>query len=125
MHRGRQKEAWAMKLTDVEVNGRSQNGRIQVGGYFGPRRVAYEIPREPLDDYFPRSDLSDAQRHTLMTSNLNAIKAIMQLKMRTAGVERDQRAGGIVLAARLRSARPANQTRVMARCSLHSKRTTR
>jgi len=71
-----------MELTDVEVNNRPQiDGSIQVGGYFGARRVVYEIPRVPLDDYFPqRPDLSDAQHHTLVTSNLDAIKAIMQRK---------------------------------------------
>jgi hypothetical protein len=71
-----------MKLTDVEVNSKPQiDGGIQVGGYFGARRVVYEIPRVPLDDYFPRRPhLNDAQRHTLVTSNLDAIKAIMQRK---------------------------------------------
>jgi hypothetical protein len=70
-----------MKLTDVEVNSKPQiYGSIQVGGYFGARRVVYEIPRVPLDDYFPRRQLSDAQRHMLVTSNLDAIKAIVQRK---------------------------------------------
>ena len=65
-----------MELTDVEVNNRPQiDGSIQVGGYFGAGRVVYEIPRVPLDDYFPqRPDLSDAQRHTLVTSNLERSK---------------------------------------------------
>jgi hypothetical protein len=69
-----------MKLTDVEVNGAPQiDQSILVGGYFGPRRVVYKIPRVPLDDYFPRRpDLTDAERHTLVTSNLDSIKIIMQ-----------------------------------------------
>jgi len=69
-----------MKLTDVEVNDRPEiDGSIRVGGHFGARRVVYQIPRVPLDDYFPKwPHLSDAQRHTLVTSNLNAIKGIMQ-----------------------------------------------
>ena len=72
----------SMILTDVKVNDRPEiGGSIQVGGHFGARRVVYEIPRVPLDDYFPKwPRLSDAQRHTLVTSNLNAIKAIMQRK---------------------------------------------
>ena len=50
-------------------------------GYFDKRRVVYEIPREPLDDYFPqRPHLTDAQRHTLVTSNLDSIAAVMQEK---------------------------------------------
>lgn len=71
-----------MKLTDVEVNSKPQiDGSIQVGGYFGARRVVYEIPRITLDDYFPRRPhLSDEERRTLVTSNLDAIKAIMHRK---------------------------------------------
>lgn len=70
-----------MKLTDVEVNGRPTGHMIQVGGYYGKRRVVYEIPREPLDDYFRgRPHLTDSQRHTLVTSNIGSIAAAMQDK---------------------------------------------
>ena len=71
-----------MKLADVEVNSTPKiDGSILVGGYFGPRRVVYEIPRVLLDDYFPRRPhLNDAQRRTLVTSNLDSIKIIMQRK---------------------------------------------
>ena len=70
-----------MKLTDVEVNGQSMGSIIQVGAYYNKRRVVYEIPREPLDDYFRgRPHLTDAQRHTLVTSNIESIAAVMQSK---------------------------------------------
>ncbi|MCP3477689.1 hypothetical protein NLM33_46980 (plasmid) [Bradyrhizobium sp. CCGUVB1N3] len=48
-----------VKLTDIAVD-KPQGYRVVVGGYFGDRRVIYEIPREPLDDYFPhRPHLTD------------------------------------------------------------------
>ena len=69
-----------MRLTDVEVD-KQQLYSVKVGGYFGDRRVVYEIPREALDDYFHgRPHLTDTQRHTLVTSNLESISAVMQQK---------------------------------------------
>lgn len=69
-----------MKLTDVEMD-KLQAHVVRVGGYFGKRRVIYEIPREPLDDYFRhRPRLSDLERYTLVASNLEAIKIVMQQK---------------------------------------------
>ncbi|MGY3448344.1 hypothetical protein [Bradyrhizobium sp. USDA 4353] len=69
-----------MKLIDVEVD-KPQSNLVKVGGYFGKRRVIYEIPREPLDDYFRhRPHLTDLERHTLVTSNLEAITVVMQQK---------------------------------------------
>jgi hypothetical protein len=69
-----------MPLTNIEVDG-PQHDWVRVGGYYGDRRVIYEIPREPLDDYFQhRPHLTDLQRHTLVTSNLEAVAAAMQRK---------------------------------------------
>jgi hypothetical protein len=69
-----------MKLTDMEVAPPQLYG-VKVGGHFGDRRVIYEMPREALDDYFRhRPHLTDAQRHTLVTSNLDSIAAAMQTK---------------------------------------------
>ncbi len=84
-----------MKLTDVEVNERPIGSMIQVGGYYDKRRVVYEIPREPLDDYFRgRPHLTDAQRHTLVTSNIDSIAAAMQDKCeRQAWSETDRGTG--------------------------------
>ena len=70
-----------MKLIDVEVSGPQIDHSFQVAGYFGKRRVVYEIPREPLDDYFPRRPhLTDMDRRMLVTSNLEAITTVMQQK---------------------------------------------
>jgi hypothetical protein len=70
-----------MKLTDVEVSRPQIDHAIQVAGYFGTRRAVYEIPRESLDDYFPRRPhLTDTERHTLVKSNLKAIMTVMQQK---------------------------------------------
>jgi len=70
-----------MRLTDVEVN-KPQIHRIdmpiRVTGKFGARWVGYQIPRQPLEDYSPRSDLDDdARRFVLVRSNLDAIRNIM------------------------------------------------
>jgi hypothetical protein len=69
-------------MTLVDVDCRPQvDYSIQVAGYFGERRVVYEIPREALDDYFPkRPHLTDMERHTLAKSNLDSITAVMQKK---------------------------------------------
>jgi hypothetical protein len=68
-----------MKLRDVEVSAPQIDHSIQVAAYFGKLRVVYEIPREPLDDYFPRRPhLTDVERRTLVTSNLESITAVMQ-----------------------------------------------
>jgi hypothetical protein len=67
-----------MKLTGIDCRPEADYS-IQVAGYFGDRRVVYEIRREPLDDYFPkRSHLTDTERHTLVKSNLDSITAVMQ-----------------------------------------------
>jgi hypothetical protein len=69
------------KLVDVKCNRTAAGTMIEVAGYFGSRRVVYEIPREALDDYFPgRPHLTDEQRFTLVKSNLEAIAAAMQDK---------------------------------------------
>ena len=53
--------------------------KIPVAGYFGDRRVVYEIPCKALDDYFPdRPHLTDRQRFALVKSNVDAIAAAMQ-----------------------------------------------
>jgi len=94
-----------MKLTDVEVSRPQIDHTIQVASYFGTRRVVYEIPREPLDDYFPRRPhLTDTERHTLVNSNLKGITTVMQQKMRAGGLAGDQSRQGDVLAAGLQSA---------------------
>lgn len=69
-----------MNLVDVDCQ-LQVDYTIQVAGYFGERRVVYEIPREALDDYFPkRPHLTDPERLTLVKSNLDAITAVMQKK---------------------------------------------
>ena len=79
-----------MKLTDNEVSRSQIDHAIQVAGYFGTRRVVYEIPREPLDDYFPRRPhLTDTERHTLVNSNLKAIA-----EMRAGGLAETNRGRG-------------------------------
>jgi hypothetical protein len=53
-----------MTLVDVDCRARVDYS-IQVAGYFGGRRVVYEIPREALDDHFAeRPHLTDMERHT-------------------------------------------------------------
>jgi hypothetical protein len=71
---------YAMTLVDVDCRPQVEYS-IQVAGYFGKQRVVYEIPREALDDYFPkRPHLTDKERHTLVKSNLGSITAVMQQK---------------------------------------------
>jgi hypothetical protein len=75
-----QREIRPVKLTGVEVD-KPQHYWVKVGGNFGGRRVVYEIPREPLDDYFShRQNMTDLERHTLVTNNVAAITLVMQRK---------------------------------------------
>src|SRR4051794_15732104 len=69
-------------MTLVDVDCRPQvNYSIQVAGNFGGRRVVYEIPREALDDHFPKwPHLTDKERHTLVKSNLDPITVVMRKK---------------------------------------------
>jgi hypothetical protein len=66
------------KLVHVETRPYFDH-KFPVAGYFGDRRVVYEIPSKALDDYFPgRPHLTNEQRFALVKSNVDAIAAAMQ-----------------------------------------------
>ena len=71
-----------MSLTNVTVAEQAElYGAICVKADYNGERVFAVIPREALDDYFPRRPhLTDAQRRAIVDSNKDAIAATMLRK---------------------------------------------